>query len=106
MESLGGNPLLYLAMVVAGCIVWAIRQEGQIKAAGKANDELREELTDKLTYYATTTELSEVRGQVLVAVSQLNDLKPMLIRLEGKIDAFLIANVQHETLKTRRVNET
>lgn len=84
-------PLLLAGISFVGYIV-------RVEMLAKRNSEMQEEfesaMFDKLTNYATTADLSEVRGQVLVALSQLNDLKPTLMRLENKIDTVLIARRQ------------
>lgn len=83
-------------LVGAGAVANAVRTEMLAKSNNERVEEAKEELADKLTFYATTAELGEVRGQVLVAISQLNDLKPTLTRLENKLDAFLIARVRQD----------
>src|SRR5262245_9104739 len=58
-------------MVAAGCVAYAVRCEVLAKSAAKDLQTLREEFNDKLTNYATTAEVADVRGQVLVALSKV-----------------------------------
>lgn len=95
-ELLRYLPLIALA---AASVVWAIRQEGQVRSEREARERLAQELD---RYYATKEEVVRLDGAISLVASQLPDVKALLVRIEGKVDSFLVAAVRQSASRTVR----
>jgi len=87
-----------IALAIAS-IVWAIRQEGLLKSEREARLRLEEEIN---RYYATKEEVVRLDGAISLVASQLPDVKALLVRIEGKVDSFLVAAVRQSASRTVR----
>lgn len=88
-------------VLIAGCIVWAIRQEGLIRINSQRADDKYSEIMRLLTeHYATKNEVSMLKGAIDTLSPQLADTKSSVLRIESKVDAFLVAAVNPQSAKT------
>lgn len=95
---------LVLAAILSG--VWLIRLEGlqkigdqrsadRAKASEDKSDARYNEIMRLLAeHYATKNEVSMLKGAIDTLSPQLADTKSSVLRIEGKVDAFLVAAVQ------------
>lgn len=92
-----------IIVVAAGVIVWSIRQEGIIRVNAQRADDKHAEVMRLLTeHYATKNEVSLLKGAIDSLSPQLQDTKSSVLRIESKVDAFLVAAVQQQPSKTIR----
>lgn len=96
------NPLVEywpILVVAAGTVIWAIRQEGRLNNEQEARRKVESDLS---RFYATKEEVVRLEGAISVVANQLPDVKALLVRIEGKVDSFLVAAVRQQGSRTVR----
>lgn len=87
------NLELWIAVgsLIAGVIVWGIRLEGRVNLSDEKDDQITEMIRE---HYATKNEVSILKGTIDTLAPQLADTKNAVLRIENKVDAFLVAALQ------------
>lgn len=86
------GPLAWAILVVlAGVIVWAVRQEGRITTDAA---DLRQFRRDVEQHYATDAAVKELAARVDATHDGLRDIRDAIKGLEGKLDRVLMANAK------------
>lgn len=89
----------FVVSLALACIIWAIRQEGLLRGEREAREKLERDTTacftklymDLRSFYSTKEEVVRLEGLIGTVANQLPDIKALLVRVEGKVDSFLIA---------------
>lgn len=101
-------PLIAYAITsTLGAVVWAIRLEGRLNNERDARMKLDADTESRFTklymdlrsFYSTKEEVVRLEGLIGSVANQLPDIKALLVRVEGKVDSFLIAALKNHNDK-------
>lgn len=77
-------------------LIWFVRLEGVVQRNNEKEDQRYGEIMRLLAeHYATKIEISTLKGAIDTLSPQLADTKASVLRIENKVDAFLVAALQH-----------